>query len=160
MPTYTLPAKIAIREAIDAGHVMIVHERLTAVAIQSGYVLGPGGIAIHADGSVTIDADRDPAADWEAFDPLTMLTPAEIAARQEAEQRALLAAEVSAYLETLATNETLLVNGIAALKGNNPPNTVAALRTYVTAMAEMTLDHNRGIERLIRYLVRAGVIGG
>lgn len=78
---------------------------------------------------------------------------AEDAARRQ------LAATVSAYLAALVDNETQLVNGIATLKGPNPPATVAALRTYVTAMAEMTLDHNRGLDRLIRYLVRTGVIG-
>ena len=78
---------------------------------------------------------------------------------QEAATQSELAGVVRAYLDDLAANETLLVNGIATLKGPNPPATIAALRTYVTAMAEMTLDHNRGLDRLIRYLVRTGVIG-
>lgn len=78
---------------------------------------------------------------------------------QEAADREALRQVVTAYLAQLAANETLLVNGIATLKGASPPATIAALRTYVTVMAEMTLDHNRGIDQLIRYLVRIGVIG-
>lgn len=69
MPIYQLPAKPAIVDAIAAGQIMAVHERLTALALAQGYVLGDAGIAIHADGSVSIDAGRDPSADWEAFDP-------------------------------------------------------------------------------------------
>lgn len=62
------------------------------------------------------------------------------------------------YLTTLSDNEDLLLAGIANLKGATPPSTVAALRNYVTQMAEMTLDHNRGLDRLIRVLIDKGVV--
>lgn len=96
MPIYHLPAKSAIVEAIAAGTIMAVHERLTALAITGGYVVGEGGIAIHADGSVTIDADRDPTADWLAWDPETP-TPVE-------QERATRQEQAVAALATLKTN--------------------------------------------------------
>lgn len=150
MPTYHLSPKPEIAAGLQLGYP--VGDRLAAVALAAGYVIGEGGIQVYRDGSVVIDCDRDPSADWATFDPLTMLTPDEVALNEVKQA-------VEDLLTTLAANETQLVAGIATLKGPTPPATIAALRTYVTAMAEMTLDHNRGLDRLIRYLVRAGVIG-
>lgn len=67
MPVYHLPAKPEVAEAIAAGHDVV--GRLIEVAEGAGYVIGEGGIQGYPDGSVTIDADRDPTADWLAWDP-------------------------------------------------------------------------------------------
>jgi hypothetical protein len=76
MPTYTLPKKPSIATAVAAGRAPLVSDRIAALATTKGYTVGEGGIQVHGDGSVTIDADRDPKADWAAFDPVT-LTPEE-----------------------------------------------------------------------------------
>lgn len=76
----------------------------------------------------------------------------------EESERIALRTLVRNYLTTLSDNEDLLLTGIANLKGATPPSTVAALRNYVTQMAEMTLDHNRGLDRLIRVLIDKGVV--
>jgi hypothetical protein len=69
MTTYTLAAKPAVETAVAEGRAVLILDRLAALAQQADYTIGPGGIQIHSDGSVTIDADRDPKADWAAFDP-------------------------------------------------------------------------------------------
>jgi len=148
MPIYTLSARQEVSDAVAAG--LPVADRLIALAMTAGYVIGPGGVQVLTDGSVVIDADRDPTADWLSFNPAA-LTASETASAN-------LRTQVIAYLETLADNETALVAGIATLKGPTPPSTIAQLRPYVTNLAEMTLDHNRGLERLIRVLIDRHVI--
>lgn len=134
MSVYHLIAKPAIAAGLAAG--LPVGDRLAAVAIAAGYVLGEGGIQVYADGSVVIDTDRDPSADWEAFDPVTMLTPAEIAANQ-------VRAEIDAALTQLdsdAQNLETLTN--------------ITLRNTQLGFART----NRSLAKLIRYLDQQGVI--
>lgn len=86
-----------------------------------------------------------------------------IAAAAEAameDERRAFRAMVMAYLQTLNANEALLISGIATLKGASPPTTVAALRPYVTNIAEMTLDHTRGLRRIIQVLIDRGIVEG
>lgn len=148
MPTYELPAQPVVAAAIAQGKP--VFSRLLGRLAAQGYVVGEGGVQLYRDGRATIDADRDPAAEWAAFNPATP-TAAETA-------RAELRAQVIAHLLTLDANRTALGAGIATLKGPTPPGTVAALRPYVTQTAEMLLDVTRGQERLIRVLSEAGVL--
>ena len=67
MPIYTLPAKPSVAASMRTH--LLAPQRLESLVIRRGYVIGEGGIQVYADGSVTIDADRDPIADWEQFDP-------------------------------------------------------------------------------------------
>jgi hypothetical protein len=71
MPVYHLSSKPAITAAVATGRAGIVAERVIAGLAQRGYVLGPGMVAVLADGSVEVDTDRDPTPDWELFDPST-----------------------------------------------------------------------------------------
>lgn len=81
MTIYHLPAKPEIAQGMQRGYP--VSDRLHSIAEQAGYIIGPGGIQVYADGSVTIDTDHDPSPQWETFNPLTMLTPKENAAQSE-----------------------------------------------------------------------------
>lgn len=134
MPVYQLAAKPAIEAAVAAG--LPVGDRLAAVATAAGYVLGAGGIQVYRDGSVVIDADRDPSADWAVFDPVTMLTPAEVAASQ-------VRAEIDAALTQLDSDAQ-----------NLETLTTITLRQTQLGLARM----NRTLAKLIRYLDQRGVI--
>lgn len=134
MPVYQLAAKPAIAAAMAAG--LPVGDRLAATATAAGYVLGPGGIQVYRDGSVVIDADRDPSADWAAFDPVTMLTPAEVAAAQ-------VRAEIDAALTQLDSDAQ-----------NLETLTTITLRNTQLGLART----NRSLAKLIRYLDQQGVI--
>lgn len=134
MPAYRLDAKPAIAAAVAAG--LPVGDRLAATATAAGYVLGEGGIQVYRDGSVVIDVDRDPSGAWAAFDPATMLTPAEVATAQ-------VRAEIDAALTQLdsdAQNLETLTN--------------ISLRNTQFGLART----NRTLAKLIRHLDQQGVI--
>jgi len=84
MPTYTLAAKPEISEMVRAGYGDAVVRRIVALATRHGYVVTDGP-AVTREGAVILDADRDPSADWAAFDP-SLPTAEEEAARAQAEQ--------------------------------------------------------------------------
>jgi hypothetical protein len=69
MPVYTLPSTPAMAAALASGRAREVADRVASFAAHRSYRIGAGGIQVHRDGAVTIDADRDPSADWAAFDP-------------------------------------------------------------------------------------------
>lgn len=107
MPTFRLSAKPAIAAAIQAGGIIAVTERISTLVAGRGYVVGPNGMQVLADGSVTIEADRDPSADWAAFDP-SVETATETADRTQREQAKALYAAVRAGTATNAQVQKLV----------------------------------------------------
>lgn len=77
MPVYQLPAKQAVADAVAAR--LPVADRLIALWTGQGNIIGPGGVQVYPDGSVTIDTNNDPTAAWNAWNP-TILSPQEQAA--------------------------------------------------------------------------------
>jgi hypothetical protein len=63
----------------------VILYRLTDFLQRRGYVLGPRSVEVHRDGTVLIDADRSPSADWPAFNPMTE-TPDETTDRTQRDQ--------------------------------------------------------------------------
>ena len=134
MTVYHLAAKPVISAAVAAG--LPVSDRLEAVILGAGYVIGEGGIQIAPDGSVSVDLDHDPSAQWALFDPLTMLTPDEVAANQ-----------VRAEIEAVITQLDSDAQNLETLTNINLRNTQLGLART-----------NRSLAKLIRYLDQRDVI--
>ncbi len=100
MPVYHLPARPEVTAAIAAG--IDIPGRLIEVAEAAGYVIGEGGLQVYPDGRVTIDADRDPTADWLAWDPTV---PSQQEQQDAAVKAAIRAARADLALIVTRTNQ-------------------------------------------------------
>ncbi len=130
MTVYALSNKPAVAAAVAAR--LPVAARLAATVAQAGYVIGLGGIQVYPDGSVTIDADRDPTAVWASFDPTTPTA-------QETGD-ATLQQQVRSALTDLAT-----------IQAQAPTATTAQVRSAIGRMAEIQVA-------AIKVLIQRGVL--
>jgi len=131
MAVFDLSTKPSVAAAVEAH--LPVSSRLEATMAQAGYVIGSGGIQVYPDGSVTIDADRDPTAAWTSFDP-TIPT-----ARETGE--ATMRQQVRSALTDLAT-----------IQAQAPTATTAQMQSAIGKMA--------GIQAAaIKVLIQCGVLG-
>lgn len=96
MTLYQLDPKPAITAALDAGRdTGYIERRVAAWLSGRGYVLGSlagSGVVVNGSGHVTVDTDRDPAAEWAAFDPEAPTAAEQDDAAEQEQARQIIAA--------------------------------------------------------------------
>lgn len=97
---WTLAAKPVVAAAMAGGDPALVgrvHERIEGWLRDRGYA--PAGVAVRGDGTVLVDCERDPAAEWDAFDP-AVKTAAETQSNGDRAQIAVMLAKLDAGTAT------------------------------------------------------------
>lgn len=101
---YRLPPKPALAALLaDPATAPHVAGRVEAWLRARGYAV-PNGLTVLADGSVALDADRDPSPEWAAFDPAPP-TAAEAAEKGERDLVAATLARLSTGTATAAQTQ-------------------------------------------------------
>ena len=154
-----------------------LRDRVRSWLVANGYVVGAGDVTMGPYGEIVVDVDRDPAAQWVAFDPAAPSTQEQADAALRVQIRNYLDtlqanvaalqqmnAQIDTRTATMATRSTLLRSNttlnttqLRAAMADGDDDTIA-LANGVKRNNDATVDLSQGMIRLITLLGNAGLL--
>lgn len=130
----------------------LVMKRATALLAKKGFVLGPDGVMRGPFGGFIVDADRDPTADYLAWDP-TAKSDAEVAQAQSLDQQRTQRRQLRQALTILDANHTRLAANHTTLASTTTQLNAAQLRALLDDTTQACDDNARTLAGVIRALI-------